>query len=523
MAEFIRYTEKGNGTYACIINAVRRDGVKMNEYVGNLGRVIDREKGIFRSRERGLFRYTREEGYTALPVGDDPAIQGGLKERLILDFGGTYVLEEYMKSCGLYDIVESLLPGEEDTLLSLLYFRCETDAKAYMYAGMWHEGDYASVIHPGAKLQGQRISELLSRLGSEAVMRDFFTKYIAFLYRDREKGEKVGVIIDSTGLHNATDMPMTAVSNHNGDINRESRFIIVQDKATAAPVFFRAVPGNVLDMSTLCRTVTELGQLGVDIDCALVDAGYYDEENAKALYGSHIHFISRLGENRRLYKELVSKHIGTIRQAKYMVRYGGRIVYMRRFAVDLFGNPGFAYLGVDMDVRMNLEKRTSINALADKLPSRDIDDSLRRLGAFALVSSTRLETSEILPSYYIRQRAEQLIDVAKNNADIVPLRIHSESTYQGHLLLSFMATAVISRLQREFLGKTKKEQNINPEGSFMALMNQKCKVYGDVVIPQEPVKRVNEILDTLDLEFPVAIDLGKPQTETAGGKPCGKK
>lgn len=46
------------------------------------------------------------------------------------------------------------------------------------------------------------------------------------------------VLIDSSGLPNSVHFPLTAVSNHNGKINRELRIIAVVQKDTGMPLFF---------------------------------------------------------------------------------------------------------------------------------------------------------------------------------------------------------------------------------------------------------------------------------------------
>jgi hypothetical protein len=40
-----------------------------------------------------------------------------------------------------------------------------------------------------------------------------------------------------------------------------------------------------------------------------------------------------------------------------------------------------------------------------------------------------METSEILPLYYTRQQIEQIFDIGKNYADLLPLRVQSEDTF----------------------------------------------------------------------------------------------
>lgn len=58
-----------------------------------------------------------------------------------------------------------------------------------------------------------------------------------------------------------------------------------------------------------------------------------------------------------------------------------------------------------------------------------------RLGVFILLSSEDMGAEEILPLYYTRQQIEQVFDIGKNNADLLPLRLQNEDAFRGHLML----------------------------------------------------------------------------------------
>ena len=66
---YIAYSIKKGNEYATLTSSVR-DGAKVvkGESI-NLGRVLDKERGIFRNRERGVFTYDirRELPSTLLP------------------------------------------------------------------------------------------------------------------------------------------------------------------------------------------------------------------------------------------------------------------------------------------------------------------------------------------------------------------------------------------------------------------------------------------------------------------------
>ena len=48
-----------------------------------------------------------------------------------------------------------------------------------------------------------------------------------------------------------------------------------------------------------------------------------------------------------------------------------------------------------------------------------------------IISSEDMKPDEILPLYYTRQQIEQVFDISKNYAEILPLRVHSEETFRG--------------------------------------------------------------------------------------------
>ena len=57
---FIEYKMINNIEYAMLVSSVRVDGkVKKGKRI-NLGRVIDKQKSIYKNRERGLFTYNKE-------------------------------------------------------------------------------------------------------------------------------------------------------------------------------------------------------------------------------------------------------------------------------------------------------------------------------------------------------------------------------------------------------------------------------------------------------------------------------
>jgi transposase len=360
------------------------------------------------------------------------------------------------------------------------------------------------MLFPKARLASQRISEFLADVGGEDVQRRFFQEYFRLLYGNKGAA---GILLDSSGLPNASKMSVTQISNHNGDISLEARLIYVVDRETGMPIYFRYCPGNIVDVTTLCTTPAELRQYGIAIDYAIVDAGYRGENNILDLYENRMRFLTRLAPNRTLFKDVAKKQLPNLMTAANATRYGNRLLYMRKAPVELYGNAGFAYIGVDMDSRNRQMKRAAFAAIDDKLSPEDADTRMSKLGVFMIISSEDIDTAEILPLYYTRQQIEQVFDLGKNNADILPLRVQSEDTFRGHLMGTFLATVLLQKLQRDILTKRKKKDKINPEGALFALKNQKCKVYANEIVPQEAVKSINDVYKLFQINCPAVIPI----------------
>jgi transposase len=99
---------------------------------------------------------------------------------------------------------------------------------------------------------------------------------------------------------------VTAINNHNGVISNETRLVLVLDKKSGLPIYFRYVAGNIVDVMTLEATLAEVRAYGVDVRHAIVDAGYYSEKNIRAMHESEISFVLRMPPNRKLHKELIT-------------------------------------------------------------------------------------------------------------------------------------------------------------------------------------------------------------------------
>ena len=274
------------------------------------------------------------------------------------------------------------------------------------------------------------------------------------------------------------------------------------------PIYFRYVAGNIIDVSTLITTVSELEQYGISVSRAILDAGYFSEKNAVELFESGIPFMTRLAPNKTAFKDAATGNLDGLMSQKYAHRYGDRLVFIKKIPVNVCGYEAYVYLCIDEDMFLMQHKKTILNALDSQKDFDQTDAAIKRLGVFAILASEEISEDRLLPMYYTRQQVEQVFDISKNYADLLPIRVQSEQAFAGHLLVSFMATAIMQRLQQELLKRrSKKAKSLNAESILVYLRNQKCKVYKEYAIPQEPRKEANAIYDIFKVQVPYKIPL----------------
>jgi hypothetical protein len=485
---FIRYEVKNGIEYASVYKAKRlADGTKTND-VQWLGRVIDKQNGVYRNKEKGTFTFSLETGVTE--------IQSSKREKLILDFGDSFILNEVMVQSGFSTLLKNVYGEMSDTLLSLLFYR-SLQSGANCYAQTWWEGSYARILFPKANTASQRISETLAELGDEWLQRTFFKNYLQYI-STRCGG---GVLIDSTGLPNDCDSPLTAVNNHNGQVSNETRLVLVIERKSGLPLYFRYASGNIVDVSTLEATLAEVRAYGVDITHAIIDAGYYSDKNIKAMRAGGVSFLMRMPTNRKLYKELIAFHASGLEDAKYLVKYRERFVYIKRVEIDLFGAKGYAFIALDVD-RKHDEMKKYMHDNYDNLDVSfdEMNAVMHAKGLFVLISSGYIEVYEVLPLYYQRQVIEQVFDIGKNNVDLLPLRVHGIDAFRGHLLLSFLSVVAYILVNNML-----KHSDFCALGVYRNLRNLKCKVFDDSIIVHEPNKKMISIVNHLKLKLPSVI------------------
>ncbi|MDR0723913.1 MAG: transposase [Endomicrobium sp.] len=506
----IAYQHKEGNYYGVYSFKTFKENGKVSHKTLYLGKVISKHGHIFYNRSfGGQFTFSVANGIEAVPRIAASYDDTGLPRNIALNFGDVWMIDQVFKQSGLDRVMENVAPQHSDTFKALVCYRLiENDA--YCYAARWYQKSYASILYPEARLDSPRISEFQALIGQDANYNSFYRLYLETITHSKGLSDKISVpvLIDSTGLQNDIKSHWTAISNHCGDVNNEMRLIYVVDKNTKFPLFFRFIAGNIIDNSTLITTLNMLIQYNIDVELVIIDAGYYSVHNLIELISNNINFLTRMNKNRKEYKLLMEEHGGNLKTADNTICFGKRVLFGKKVPFSMYDTELFAYVLLD-----HSKRDEDTTKAAHSFDPIDLNDTQSKLilehkydiaGKFILLSNKSYDIRDILPLYYTRQEIEQVFDISKTYATMLPLRGHKDETIRGIILLSFMATAVYSLISSGLTDSKK-----NAHGALKEMKYSTIHVYeNSMKILEELTAAQKDIFIRLKLEDPVALESG---------------
>jgi hypothetical protein len=524
-SSFIRYQVKGTPEkrqeYGSVQQSIWVNGTCKSDTLLWLGKVINKEELIFQSRKNGIYKFTPPDVISPLTQGEleyygvtsSTPTKHLIGEELseiyeranCLSFGGVYVTSKIIEKSVLPELFTSPfvnIKGLGESLMSLVLYKL-THGGASMHIKDWWQETYAKFLYPNVNLDSPRISELLKEIGKDKYWRIFFDQYSEFLKKEASLN---CALIDSTGLPNAIQSDLSQICNHGGKVNREIRLIVVLDKNSGYPIYFKYVPGNIVDKSTLQHIFNEMDAYDIDVTSAIMDAGYFNEVDLKYLYDRNVTFVTRFIPNRKIYKKIIENDIDDIDDVIYHVLKDRRCMKVKCVEInDIADMKLYAYICKDL-VEANKGQIHLLNNFivseAELKEIEEIREKLRKKGIFILLSSIKLPTDKILPFYSERQEIEQIFDFAKNDLDLLPLRVHSETTLRGHFLVVFMAT--ICHVYIRKIMETFKKLKLSRSAAFDILGRHVTIVFENknFHLPAIPSPAARKVYDAFNIEVP---------------------
>jgi transposase len=251
------------------------------------------------------------------------------------------------------------------------------------------------------------------------------------------------------------------------------------------PTMIRAIPGSVRDITSLYKSIQEIGLEGKTL---ILDRGFYSDDLMKFLVGKHLSFIIPARRNSTLYDYLI-----TLNRHFF---YRDRLIKCGKRKISDF------YVYLFEDASMKVEEENTLYKLFEKnkINKIELDEDIEKAGCILIVSDLDIEAKEIFLLYKKRDGVEKLFDIYKTtlNADILYLQ-DNESVF-GHLFVSFLSLYGYCKLEN-ILRKSALIDKFSP----LDLLEYYSKVYkmsfdGRDFISEVP-KKVHDLDKALGLKL----------------------
>ncbi|MBN2861433.1 MAG: transposase [Sphaerochaetaceae bacterium] len=492
-----------------------------------LGKVIsissDRKKGVFLSPTRGLVAYDSTADSFESVERDDPRISTKKlfgEPEIHTVFGDVYLFLSVCETSGLLAVLRSAFPQDKEyerVLTHLLHSVLKDGSR--ISCDDFIGKSFASYLFDDIPL-GSLGSDTIyfSFMGEDSSRISFFKALVTQMRRkDPEFG--TGCYVDSTPLPNAIrDNPFNALCSHGiTSTSIQTRLVLVLDEKTGLPVWYSVIPGNLLDLSTLRSTMSDVAEsLDICISTFVLDAGYASKEVIESFHSGNeqgktitVRMPAKKGYP---YKTLYHQAKSLMSNAKYEFIRQGHTYFGKRFETEVFGFKMLAYVYVDKDNALEGSRnyRLKHSEEYEKMTDKEKNWYSVRFGFFILLSTELKDADEKFDDYFGRTRIENVFKTSKEYLDLLPLSKWSDLTVRGKLLSDIIATIALLQLRSRLSGPGISTNKLI--GKTQSLMCMK-KRDGNILV-EVPNKQAKEFYQKLKVKVPASLDLKKFKSET---------
>jgi transposase len=390
-----------------------------------------------------------------------------------LVIGPTALLNHVAEGIGLTEVLKKCFPKIHLQILSLAFFlvqkgiplsRCETWSVSHQ--------------HPyGRDITSQRVSDMLHALTADE-QHGFFRMWMGRL------AEKECFYYDITSVSSYSEQNEYVRFGYNRDREKlpQINLAMLYGQQTGLPGYFRRLPGNISDVSTLETTVKSLDFVGQTRLEFIMDRGFYKEENVDMLFESGYRFILMCPKRKwtdelyeRYHDEIVSsqnRHAMNDHEVLYMLtvqhQWKGRRCY-----AHIYYNNVMAATDLDefmLKLALWREELVSDNKNPENtwayeryftvkdMPKRgrkviENHDAVEKakkkhMGFFCLLTRHKTDALTALEIYRNKEAVENCFDDLKNMLDMKRLRIHSSQAMDARLFIQFIALILLSKVRQ---------------------------------------------------------------------------
>lgn len=495
-----------------------------------IGRVDPETKQIIPTRKKAVVPTKAKQG----PV---PITVPGRKF-----YGATYLFDRIGEITGIVDDLKTCFPENYRQILSIAYYLIMENKNPLSRFPHWA----ALHRHPyGEKIPSQRSSELFASITEESIQH-------FFKLQGKRRVEKEFLAYDSTSVSSYSQCLRQVRYGKNEDHEHlpQINLSLLFGQQSSLPFYYRKLAGNIPDVKTLRKLLTDMNTLGYKKIKVVLDRGFYSAANINSLYKHHMKFLIAGKTSLKLVKNNLDPVRDKMRNwthysqdyqlYTYSVPIKWDYVQDRPYKKDTIKAKRRMYLHLYFSPERALEEETAFNNrmvqsqnelesgqrhpdhekqyakyfTVKTTPVRGIKvianeeamvQAKRYYGYFTLLSNEIKDAVTALEVYRNKDLVEKAFNNLKERLNLRRLAVSSEKSLEGKLFVQFIALIFLS-----YITKKMQEKNLFRKYTLQKILDDfdiiECfEVPGQKLQIGETTKRQLELYDKLGVTPPTSL------------------
>jgi transposase len=454
----------------------------------------------------------------------------------VLSHGEFIPFRKIAEDLNLEHILSEALPANEILPVLCLAMNYVVRPRALTHIQSWYEGTILIEEHPDLPLSSQSLSRMLSRIGESTANLDFSKALIQGTSTSRT------LIYDITSLSSYSQNINLLEYGYNRDgldLPQVNLSLIV-DKELGIPLMYDVYPGSIVDVSTLKNTIKKINAQGVSDYTLIMDRGFFSTANIEELVSSNLSFIIPPASTLKSVKESISAIHNSIDDPQYLKLHQKEPLFVMPVDIDVgdihlkgyayydqrreqkerntfyrrlyelverlksvnlkpWMNPGEVFREIARKDARFIDWRTVDGKFVVALKKNAISQAINKLGKFILLYQGQFSWEECLSLYRGKDTVEKGFYILKNDIDLMPANVRTDSTLRGYLFIAFLALVLRMKLM-SMMNKAGLNKRFSVEGLLTELEKIKVIILPDgQKITSEVTKKQREILDALNM------------------------
>lgn len=424
----------------------------------------------------------------AKPATEIPVKRGPVPATQTARFfgGATYLFDQIGQNLNLSADLKTCFPEIHKQIRSIAYYLILEENNPL---SRFHKWDVLHRHPVGHDIPSQRSSEVFAAITEDAKQRFFRLQG----YRRTEK-EYWAYDITSISSYSTALSQVKYGLNKEHDRLAQINLALLFGQESGLPFYYRKLAGNIADVKTVRKLLTDLKTLGYNNIKLVMDRGFYSEDNVNGLFQAHYRFIMATKINLKYVKLELEKARSTIRNFDHyddarelysstaIIKWkykqdrpiiGDQLREERKLYLHLYFNHEKA---VEDEKRQNLLLRTLQTELeSDELHEKHdsdykkyftvqvqangerqvianqeaIDEAKKNYGYFALISNDVKEAIPALDIYRTKDLVEKAFGNLKERLNLRRTLVSSEQSLDGKLFVEFVALIYLSYIKKK--------------------------------------------------------------------------